>query len=47
MVTDVNGTLTDLASLEANALINGAMAYRAISEEGLKPPGPDTRPLTS
>jgi hypothetical protein len=26
MVTDVNGTLTDLASLEANALINGAMA---------------------
>jgi Ca2+-binding RTX toxin-like protein len=26
MVTDVNGTLTDLASLEANALINGALA---------------------
>lgn len=26
MVTDVNGTLTDLASLEANVLINGAIA---------------------
>jgi Ca2+-binding RTX toxin-like protein len=26
MITDVNGILTDLASLEANSLINGAMA---------------------
>ncbi len=26
MITDVNGTMTDLASLEANALINSAMA---------------------